>query len=78
MKKKKKNFAQTAAMGGAEKKRVDIHHNASSPSREQHEGHDEFMGTLVGKWWILRYSSQRHTRSSQLENIEKEAGKPKL
>jgi len=35
-------------MGGAEKKRVDIYHNASSPSRE-HEGHDEFMGTLVGK-----------------------------
>ena len=47
--KKKKNFAQTAAMGGAEKKRVDIYHHTSSPSREQHEGHDQFMGTLAGK-----------------------------
>ena len=36
-------------MGGAEKKRVDIYHNTSSPSREQHEGHDQFMGTLAGK-----------------------------
>lgn len=36
--KKKKIFAQ--ATGGAERKRVDVYHNTSSPSREQREGHD--------------------------------------
>ena len=50
--KKKKNFAQTAATGGAEKKRVDMHHNTPSTRRKQHEGHDQLV---YGHTWGGNY-----------------------